>query len=598
MSLMLYIYDARRSARSWEEDGTIARIAARLGTPSPKSIPRVGAFIEFTSPEYIGERADAIFCGDRDWASCAAAPRDAVRKMDGVRYGVWEDAEGLHVATDGIGSVSLWFYSDAHRFICSSSLRVLAMARGAYEPDPEAFHWFYCQGHLHPDRSWCREVHRLPGHHHLTYRFQDAMAVLTNEPLPPPPPRRIGLEDLGEAIERAVASVQVGPGTFLALSGGYDSRVLLHAFLKQGVRLPCMTYGEESLVGEPSCDAAIAQGVARQVQAPIEVLALRRVAGWRDPERLLSEFQQYVAATEGAIDEFGLYGDLLVPWRDMGMSAMAVGDEAFGWSFVGDDLQARQMIGLHVAADYLESEPHHEYFSGIFPRELPSRLARGEAESCQAWSDRLYREHRLPSYLNPFSTWRARRMYTFRPFLYDTVIRTVCGLTDRQRADKALFKRYAARLEREVAGRSLPFTGRKPFPPLDLPTRKALLDLALHAIRRSRGGLVDPALAEGVHRTAQARMTDDPAGGPRRSSDAGARPGLARFVPKPWKHRLRKWSGFSPSRDTGLTYQYPRILTRMAIAATIADVLAEDAQAFSRARADVPPRPNILGTKG
>lgn len=149
MSLMVYCYRHDEDYRAYDA-AWIRRISDRLDLKtSPRIISGRGLFMEFICHEniYAADSGEAIYFSDTDLTEDIRTRNfPDIQFRDGIRYSLREDAEQVCLANDLIGSVNLWYLTNEAGLIVSSSMRLLAMASGVYQPDHEAFKWFLGNG--------------------------------------------------------------------------------------------------------------------------------------------------------------------------------------------------------------------------------------------------------------------------------------------------------------------------------------------------------------------------------------------------------------------------------------------------------------------
>ena len=586
MSLMVYCYRHDEDYRAYDA-AWIRRISDRLDLKtSPRIISGRGLFMEFICHEniYAADSGEAIYFSDTDLTEDIRTRNfPDIQFRDGIRYSLREDAEQVCLANDLIGSVNLWYLTNEAGLIVSSSMRLLAMASGVYQPDHEAFKWFLGNGQLCPGKSWHEGANLLPGGGRLSYAFHQRKIQVTAE-VGHVPRRKATLKDIEQAVSQAIACVKVTPGMRLSLSGGVDSRVVLYEFIRRGIKMPCVVVGDPEYMQYPNCDCGIAREIARHTGVDLLPLELPDTISGLEQDDLYQHFRRYVASLEGCGFTPPFRVDANQRMRNAGITHLIRGTEAFGWLFAANHLQARQIVAINLFSDYRESEPLRDQLAERMPHDLPPSLMRRNGETPAAWRDRLYRVYRVPCFLNPMDSALATRMNTLHPFVYNSVIRSVVlRLSDRDRTDKELFKKYCVNLEREVIGRNLPFADGKPFPLQDDQAKHdALVHVALHALRKSAcaATMYEPELIEALLRIARQRQVKPQECNTARLSQM---PNFfKRHIPKPLRYKLKTWVGIQPSRDVDLTFQYGWILVRMAVICITVDMLTEDAKVFSK----------------
>lgn len=589
MSLMFYYYKNNRDYRAFDAKW-LRRVASRLDVPvTPRVVHGSGLFMEFVCPDniYTAEADNTIYFSDADIAKELYDKKYTdLRYQDGIRYSLQEDENKVRLTNDLIGSVNLWYFANTDGFIISSSMRLLVMIASFYQPDREAFSWFLCNGQLCPGKSWCDGINLLPGGgQELQFSFatKQIQIIPRNETHGQGQRNDMTLEEMGRILPDAISRVKVTSGMRLSLSGGVDSRVILYEFIRHGIKMPCVVTGAPEFIHDSNCDVGIARDIASHLGVDLLTLKIPETISTGDIDQVYDHFCKYIMRVEGCGFTPPFSVDTHELEREAGITDLLRGNEAFGWSFVANEIHARQMVAINLFSDYSESKPLYNRLSGLMPHTLTPELQRMPEESLATWCDRLYRVYRIPCCLNPLISGLANKMNTLSPFWYNSVIQGVLRTSDRNRVEKYLFRKYCEKIELEVAGRNFPIAVGKPFPPTD-GSRKhdVLMKVAMNILSRSKSAaaMFDPDLVMDIQKVSQQRPTHpEPSNIPRKYQQPNV---LKRYIPKSVKYYLKRLLGMQPSRDVNLTFQYGWILIRMAVISMMADVLADDARYIHR----------------
>jgi len=219
----------------------------------------------------------------------------------------------------------------------------------------------------------------------------------------------------------------------LALSGGFDSRLLLHLIADQ-VDL-AFSYGTQHERLLSTSDHGFARTLSKRHSIPFISVGPRVQINWNQA------FERFACASESHIDHFGGYLDGLDSWRNLsslGIKTVIRGDEAFGWIPVTSEQDALASVGLPAM-----TTP----FKRNHPRMRPGRIR----ESMPAFRDRLYRDIRIPRVLEPLSKIKRHFISIINPFLAPDLIASFACLPDALRTNK----RYVRMLYPEVSAKSL-----------------------------------------------------------------------------------------------------------------------------------------------
>ena len=218
------------------------------------------------------------------------------RELEGFFVLAIGDAKSREVIvlTDLVGSCHSFMRATSAGTILSSSSLLLAALEEAHL-DPVACHEFISTGIIYEDRSCYREVRKLgpagvfrfgPGGARATQRYWQISEVA---------PESLGgdaaVDGLWESVTRAVRRVQtLYPNPVCDLTGGYDSRSLVAAFVGAGVRCTTVVSGPPE-----SADVVISRSLAQMLGLPHL---------HNEPRQQISfdELQKSLALTDGEYD--------------------------------------------------------------------------------------------------------------------------------------------------------------------------------------------------------------------------------------------------------------------------------------------------------
>jgi asparagine synthetase B (glutamine-hydrolysing) len=177
------------------------------------------------------------------------------------------DDNSLEAITDFAGSKTIWHA----RLMCggvvaSTSMELIIALLGDFAVDDESLGWFLSSGSSGPRRSWDRRIKPLAPNSRLRARLDGATVSVREIPLERPDERSDEVDFAGLKVEltETVSSLQFGSKPWLlALSGGHDSRAILHA-TRHVDDLTCVTWVDEFLTDRADSDLAIARQLARE----------------------------------------------------------------------------------------------------------------------------------------------------------------------------------------------------------------------------------------------------------------------------------------------------------------------------------------------
>jgi hypothetical protein len=327
--------------------------------------------------------------------------------------------------------------------------------------------------------SWDRRIRALPPASRLSFDARAWSAKLTTTPVEycaaagSPQHHR---QSLHTAIVETFRALELDTECgVLALSGGYDSRMIL--LMLQGRRhLKTVTWGHRAALADRRTDASIAQRLAAKVGAEHSYYELDLAAN--DVRTVLDRF---VRLSEGRTDQISGYTDGFVLWkrlRERGVGALFRGDEAFGCRAAANDGQVYRNMRCTVLADFRVD--WLDRIADVLPvQQRPRYLERREGESLPAWRDRLNAEFELPYLIAPLNDLKVGYVDIVHPFISHRIAEHVRALPDELRTDKAAFKSLV-----EATPLGVPFASRTAIPPPSAVLREPPV---LHALRRALG---------------------------------------------------------------------------------------------------------------
>ncbi|HEV2763638.1 MAG TPA: hypothetical protein VGV38_11725, partial [Pyrinomonadaceae bacterium] len=241
-------------------------VPAGLGGPRLRQLSCAGlALAVVNPPQSMPAEGCSVcvgqMCGPRaNWQTPGADAPDGTYAIFRV------NADSVEVLTDCAGTRSVWYYHDEEWFIAANSQRAIISILGSFRLNPEAVTWMLSAGSLGPAGSWDERVRRMPADARL--RFDRATWELQESSAPAVfNPARYRDEEAATAevrrvLEDACWGFDVPEHEWrIALSGGYDSRMLL-AFLKEKRAIDCVTWGAANALDQPGSDPDVARRVA------------------------------------------------------------------------------------------------------------------------------------------------------------------------------------------------------------------------------------------------------------------------------------------------------------------------------------------------
>lgn len=227
---------------------------------------------------------------------------------------VRSDGDVTEVVSDAVGTRTLWYAQTDDELVVSTSQRALVMWLGSYECNVDTFAWQISSGTLGPGLSWDRRIRALPPASRLAFDRRAWSAAVTTEPAeyrPTRDPR--ARDDLRDAIAETFRRLDLDTerGT-LALSGGYDSRLLLLMLKDRRPPLHTVTWGRRDALAERNNDASVAQRLAEAARTDHEYFELEV-----SPQCVDEMLERFVRLGEGRIENLSGYTDGFAVWKHL-----------------------------------------------------------------------------------------------------------------------------------------------------------------------------------------------------------------------------------------------------------------------------------------
>ena len=393
-------------------------------------------------------------CAARWWSVGSGAP-------DGSFALVRSDEAATEVASDVAGTRTLWYAQTPDQFVVSTSQRAIVMWLKSYDCNRDVFAWQLSSGTLGPGLSWDRRIRALPPASRLLF---DRRAWSLEQHTPrveyravagTPERQRYELEDaITETFRQLELDTEHGA---LALSGGYDSRMILFK-LRDRPHLQTVTWGRRGALADRDTDASVAQLLATKMHTDHSYFELEM------PKQGVEEvLDRFVRLGEGRTDNVSGYIDGFKIWKrlhESGCDTLFRGDEAFGCRSAPTPADIYRNTKCNVLGDFRlgRAGPLAELAAS---QRRPVHLEQRRSESLQAWRDRLNAEFELPYALGPLNDLKLAYVDVVHPLVSRRIVEQVRRLPDDLRTDKTAFKAIVDEVRLDV-----PFAKRVAiFPP-------------------------------------------------------------------------------------------------------------------------------------
>ena len=356
-----------------------------------------------------------------------------------------QDQDGFEIATDKVGSRTVWYFQNEDIFLASNSQRAILCILGNFSINPQTVTWMLSSGSTGPGLAWDARLKMLPGDSRLSFDFRLWKLEVTE--IPPDfseesrPDSEHGIL-LRQAIEKTLQRLDLDYNNWLLpLSGGYDSRAIL-LMIPEKSDLKCITWGVRSSLQDSRNDAYVARQLAQECGVNFHFFPIEP---GNEPLELI--FERFIAASEGRIDHISAYMDGFQIWQHLHqqkMSGVIRGDEGFGWTRVYSADDVRRYTGLVTMEDHRNLRPAEDY--GMSVQSIPDWLHKKDGETLSVWRDRIYHQYRIPTILAALNEIKAAYVEVINPLLSRIIIERVRTLPDALRTEKKLFKQIITRL--------------------------------------------------------------------------------------------------------------------------------------------------------
>lgn len=388
------------------------------------------------------------FCFGVRFPSNTSVSLDAISDSGFVTLSVVCEEDRLEIKSDLVGGKSAWYYHDQSFFIVSSSQRAIISFLGSFKFNEQAMSWMLSAGNLGPGNSWDSRISHVNVNTRLvldrrTWLLSEQAASAVDFSV-----SRIKFNDalysLEDLLNNVFKEVCFDPSRdILALSGGYDSRLVLNKMNGLHKGLDTVTWGLSSARSESGTDAFVASKVA--MAYGVKNLYFETDLCSNDFEVLI---HKYLLAGEGRIDHINSFMDGLQMWQSLAKENYKVlyrADEVFGWLPCSTEKDVRISLDYHFMEDNSNMLSLKDFNLPV--QEFPGYLDRMPDESLPAWRDRLYRCFRIPSILTGLHDVESSYMEVFNPLLHDSLIRFCIRLPDEFRTNKKLYSVFVSRLK-------------------------------------------------------------------------------------------------------------------------------------------------------
>lgn len=359
-------------------------------------------------------------------------------------------AEGdtVELISDYAGSRPIWYARLPCGGVAGSTCFELVIALlGSFELDNESLGWFLSAGNCGHGRSWDKRVKPVPRNTRLSISNNGAKVDIRSEQAMPVEKFTGSLTDesIAQELDESMGHFHTNRhGWLLALSGGCDSRALLH-----GVRnmddVDCVTWADSKRRSLARGDVEIATQLASMTGRNTMVRNIRRPATVDEFDSAMRRFVRY---NDGRTDDFIAYIDGMRVWDDiseMCSKPLLRGDEVFGTTSTRNKTEVMRNMRLLTFNDYPHDEVQKE-LAGKYNHSLPEALAHRDGETESAWRLRLRLEFETPTVYAALNNIRNRFTESICPLLTRHVLSIAEAMSDEELENKRQFKRVVGRM--------------------------------------------------------------------------------------------------------------------------------------------------------
>jgi hypothetical protein len=442
----LYVRSRCMEARAAMRQAHLVAVARRLAPDNIAYRPPIvtehdsDALAVFNGASAVQRQETSICLGsifDRvtPWWKVGSEPPDGSFGL------VRSDGDTTEVLSDAVGTRTLWYAETDDELVVSTSQRAIVMWLKSYDCNVEAFAWQASSGTLGPGLSWDRRIHALPPASRLTFDRRAWSSELATEPVaycPPSGPPELQRAELHDAITDTFHHLKLNTEHgALALSGGYDSRMILLMLKDRRPPLHTVTWGRRDALQSRGSDASIARQLAETMHTHHSYFELEL------PQNGVDEvLERFVRLGEGRTESLSGYLDGFALWKTLceaGLSHLFRGDEGFGCRAAATPADVYRNMKCNVLDDFrIDAASPLAELAAVQRR--PARLERQPSESLAAWRDRLNAEFELPYVIGALNDLKYHYLDIVHPLVSRRIIEQARRLPDELRTDKSAFK--------------------------------------------------------------------------------------------------------------------------------------------------------------
>lgn len=356
--------------------------------------------------------------------------------------------DGVEAMTDHCGSKTIWHARlDCGGVVISTCMEMIVALLRDFQVDEKALGWFLSAGTSGPRRSWDRRIKPVAPNGRLVASLDGAAVALQEAGLPSQPMSsdHVDAASLSSELDKAMSPELLGGKPWLlALSGGHDSRAILH-----GTRhlddVVCVTWVDEYLTEAPHSDIVVARQLATAAGRPHLEKIIRRP---RTAAEMDSAMRRFVRYSDGRVDNYLAYVDGMRIWDELAQqpaTGLLRGDELFGSAYAINPSQILQNMRLMSFFDYARG-PVQRSLARRHDHETPAEFIRKPGENAARWRWRLRASYEISTIYAALNSIRSRFVEVTCPLLSRNLVALAGSMSVRQLSDKSLFNEVVGRM--------------------------------------------------------------------------------------------------------------------------------------------------------
>ncbi|MCH6236485.1 hypothetical protein [Cognataquiflexum rubidum] len=352
-----------------------------------------------------------------------------------------EDPNNVEIISDVAGSRTIWYFFNETLFIASTSQFAIVKYLGIFNLNRSVIPWMLSTGTMGPEISWDSRVKKLPPNSsillnkeiwQLTLKINPIVFKLANKNIDQHE------KELKKQLNETFRSIKLDFSKWiLPLSGGFDSRGLLHFLSGNGITpIRTITWGIEKSKLDTKSDSFIADKLAKKLN--VENKFFQTNFSKEDIGAILMRF---IKNGEGRIDHLSGYLDGFSIWKEIhekGIDGVIRGDENFGWHTVNSKKDVFTSLGINFLDEY--KNLNSLFKTCEFKQVLPAYFEKNINESIPQWRDRLYHVYRLQTIISALGDLKYSYVEQIVPLLSSKVIHSILTQPDKARSGKKLWK--------------------------------------------------------------------------------------------------------------------------------------------------------------